>query len=377
MTGAAVEIEWRYRGNPDDRVLVLLPPLETAAVVLENPDLCLHYRKTLTNLCTTESLKYILVYVPFFDPSQYDQRCLFERLYGRELRLLSSLDKLLDRDYPEYMTNECLYTLANASEWDTTTLPMEWFFDTVINDQLFEYYDSTSRWLGTDLKKYADLAIGAGCLYETMIATLYLLNDTAQDTDLVFVLGDIDTEAQSAYVRVIRSLVGHRQVSGLYSYGNLSPVLEEFKEEKEIRCKFYDTMNPVRYDGLMTALKQFNLSYTKVLWLGAFRHDAPDGASEPNGDSDEHTEPPELRPKTVRGYIYSPVAWATLFPRATTGDAQENEAGAKGGGTGAEGLIALLTGGGGGAPGQKNAPKAPVFTYEPLGLLDFFLKESN
>jgi hypothetical protein len=113
-----IQVEWDFKPTGTDRLLVVLPPLPIQCIpyLSRQSAVALHYRKTLTSLCSKESLKYILVYVPNFDPTCYDQRCLFEDVYGKELRVIPRLEKLLERTFPDYLTSECVYMLKHPND---------------------------------------------------------------------------------------------------------------------------------------------------------------------------------------------------------------------------------------------------------------------
>lgn len=328
-----IEVEWNYKGTTD-RVLVLLPPLALttgtagaggagAAEALQ------HSQKTLQNLCSKETLKYIVVYMPFFDPRDYEQRCLFETYYGRELRLIPRLEKLLDRQFPDYLTSECVYMLAQPEEWNTTATPIEWYFDTILNEQLYQYYDATSRWLLFELKNYADHSIGAAWVYERVMAKIHFANDE----DLVFVFGDLEPYECALYKDLLESYEDHHRLTAVYSYGSMTATLRDWnRNDDAYRVPFhlYTTshLSQALYGELMDDLHEYSPAYTNTIWIGRF---ALALASSPE---EEGISTVPLSRARTEVQFYDPRAWASLAPLEPKGH----------------------------------------LTYEPLGLLEYTLR---
>jgi hypothetical protein len=268
-----IEVEWNYKAE-HDRVLVLLPPLSSNGPSCAPPAV----QRTLQNLCSKESLKYILVYIPFFDPRDYEQRCLFEAYYGHELRLIPRLEKLLDRHFPDYLTSECVYMLAQPDEWERTITPIEWYFDAIVSEQLYEYYDTTSRWINGELKKYSEHAPGATLVYERVLAKLYFANDE----DLVFVFGDLDPRELSFYRDILESYEQNHRLTAVYSFGPMTPIIQSWKptptsnsdpddEDDDIYnipLTLYTT--PDLTADLLDSLQHYSPAYTNTVFIGRF-----------------------------------------------------------------------------------------------------------
>lgn len=336
-----IHVEWVYKaadsdGAATDRVLVMLPPIPTLLMphISRQSDIAHHFRKTLTQLCSNESLKYIMIYIPDFDPTSYDQRCLFEDFYGKELRLISHLEKLLERTFPDYLTSECVYMLKHPDDWRASRTPLEWYFDRIICDQLYEYYDPTSRWLRRELPKFIDGNAGASQIYETVLLKLVLTDDET-DKDLVCIFGNVESYEMEPYLELLKRLIADHRVSAIYSFGNFSAALQTLRSPNTPSPKFELYTTPVLSSDLYTQLIQSVVKHSPIfntyLWLGAFQWDAP----EKNASAHK-----QLIPKThTKAFVYSPIAWCSLHPDST--------------------FVA-------------NAPDAPLLTYEPLGILEFF-----
>ena len=401
-----IRVEWNYKGTTD-RMFVILPPLPSAATLSwlrRQPDIVANYRKTLDNLCTKGTLSYIVVYVPHFDPTDYDQRCLFEDFYGKELRLITKLERLLDRHYPDYLTSECIYMLADPTEWETSATPIEWYFDVVLCDQMYEYYDSTSKWLRKELPKLMDFTVGASEIYETFLVKLLLkgspieskttkticlmdligsalgalgtsgtgaaaateqrnappsilpLQDSDDsdgtsdvDKDLVFIFGDVEPYEKDIYIELLRQLIKDFRVSAVFSYGNMTPLLQSLRtshpsliqSKSQIpRFELYTQpdLSPELHYSLFSKLVKYSPTYTYFMWLGAFQ-------LEKDSDSETGTGTGYKEMKLnahLRAFIYSPPAWCSLHPEKVY----------------AEGSGVTLT-------------------YEPCGMLDFFMSRDH
>lgn len=353
-----IRVQWNYNGNTD-RVLVLLPPLPTATLpfIHRQADIAKNYRKTLNNLCSKEDLKYIVVYVPNFDPTNYDQRCMFEDFYGKELRLIPNLEKLLDRFFPDYLTSECIYMLKNSNEWENSITPIEWYFDVVICEQLYEYYDSTSRWLRKELPKFMEYTVGASQIYESFLVKLVLMGgertsgdkdkdkdkdtdtDTASsDKDLVFIFGDVESYEKELYIEIILRLIADCRVSAIFSFGNLTPMLKDVhkrqsKVSKIPRFELYTQpdISPELYSSMMDKLVKYSPSYTYFMWLGTFRL-----------EEDETKYKHITKQLYKRAFVYSPTAWCSFFPDKTYKD-----------------------------------DDGVTMTFEPCGMLDFYTTEGS
>lgn len=336
-----IHVEWNYKADTDgaatDRVLVVLPPIPSLVVpyISRQTDIAHHYRKTLTNLCSNESLKYILVYVPEFDPTSYDQRCLFEDFYGKELRLISHLEKLLERTFPDYLTSECVYMLKDPDDWRASRTPLEWYFDRIICDQLYEYYDPTSRWLRRELPKFIDGNAGASQIYETVLLKLVLTNDE-MDKDLVCVFGDLEPYEMEPYMELLKRLIDDQRISALYSFGNFSASLQTLRSATTTVPKFELYTTPVLSTALYTqtlqSIVKYSPTYNTYLWLGAFQWESPT-------NTDTQTHKHLVTKLHSKAFVYSPTAWCSLYPERV--------------------FVA-------------DAPDAPLLTYEPLGVLEFF-----
>jgi len=345
-----LQVEWNYNGNHTDRVLVLLPPLPILDTSwIHQSEIIKNYRKTLNNLCSKEHLRYIFVYIPGFDPLNYDHRCLFEDFYGKEVRLIAQLERILNRSFPmDYLTSECIYMLENSNDWENSTTPIEWYFDVVINEQMYEYYDSTSKWLRLEMPKFMEHSIGANQVYESYLVKLILmgttktlsLNSSSVDKDLVFIFGDVDEYEKDPYIDILRRLIADCRVGAIFSYGNMTARLQTLRHTQSHsklqipRFELYTQPNvsPELYSSLMNKLVKYSPTYTYFMWLGTFQ------LEKENIEKEKYK--PISRPLYAQAFVYSPPAWCSLYPNKVYTD------------------------------------ESATLTFEPCGMLDFFANES-
>jgi hypothetical protein len=170
-----IEIEWKPKIN-HDRVFTLLPPLpnaETCHCIQNQPLMIKHYRNTIQTLCENDKIPYLVVYVPWMNPLNFEDIERFEKLYGKEVRIIPRLELLYTSlEYSATLTHECVYMLRDPNEWMNSSIPLEWFFDVAIQEQLYPYYDDVGYGLVKELRKFIKIQSGSSVIYEKCMMSL-------------------------------------------------------------------------------------------------------------------------------------------------------------------------------------------------------------
>lgn len=347
-------VEWKFRGN-NDRVLVLLPPItDSMNSILENPYPLQQLRTTLLQLRSQENIKYVVVYIPFLDVSQFKNIELFERIYGVEMRLLETLSQLSNAKYIEHLTNECVYLLKNNRDWlDLSAHPQtfERMFDVCITEQLYKSYDPISKMLRTSIKQHCEkeFTVGANFVKECISANLHMskripfepnilaslgcMHQDDNEGDIVLILGNLGVFEHRHISAIVEAYLKECRLTAVYVYGNCKELLKPLMEQyPEISFQHYNNnlIEPDMIKWLWGKLKRHGPKTNTFVFLGKFEID------EAHSSMWEELEKPYLR-----ACIFTPESWTTLHTKANI--IQEKHA--------------FLT------------------TFEPIGLLEYFIDE--
>ena len=340
-------VDWKYRGE-NDRILLLLPPITQSLTSIDkHPLLVQKIRTTIQQLFSKESLQFIVAHVPFFESKNFKQIEWMETIYGVEVRFLNSLAQLIDRNFSDHISNECIYLVKDEKEWIESRAPWEWYFNVCIVEQLYQYYDSASKCLQEEFKYDGEVTVGANYVYDTVFASLNMtkkipfnngnilrslvgINSDFNEGDIVLIVGKIGTYESKQLTKYIESYVKECRLTAFYTCGHPKDTyLELFEEHPEIKYHAWtpSELNPSYIEWLWAKLQKHGPKYNSYVFLGTF-----------SMQESVQTLWEKLEKPLLKACIYTPESWSSLHVNS------------------------------------KLCEKYPFWiTFEPFGLLDYFL----
>lgn len=316
------QVHWNYRGN-HDRILVLMPPLiQSLHTIEKHPYLLQKIRTTLHQLCFKDTIQYVVMHIPFLDTKHFSTIEQLEIIYGIEIRFLDSLSLLIDRKYTPYLTNECVYLLKNTDEWTESITPWEWYFNVCIVEQLYKYYDASSKLIQDDFKYDGEVTVGANFVYESVCASLNMtkkisfdgnilrnlagIHSDFNEGDVVLIVGKIGSFESKELYKLLTNYIQECRLTSLYLFGHPKDSYKAlFEEYPEVGYHSYmnTCIDKRMMEWLWEKFKKHGPKYNTFVFLGAFE------IEESNIPTWEALEKPYLK-----ACMYTPESWSSLHP---------------------------------------------------------------
>jgi hypothetical protein len=316
------QVHWKYRGQ-HDRILLLMPPIiQSLDTIEKHPFMLQKCRTTLQQLCTQDSIQFIVAHIPSLNTSHFKSIERIEEIYGIEVRILESLSLLIDKNYEPYLTNECLYLLKNSDEWLKSITPWEWYFNVCIVDQLHQYYDASSKLLQEDFKYDGEVTVGANYVYESVCASLNMskkitINENILRTlvgmqsdfnegDVVLMIGTIGDYEKRELRHLLDTYIKECRLTAVYMFGHARDTYKDiFEEFPEVEYHTYTQplIDKTMMEWLWTKFKKHGPRYNSYVFIGSYTIESS------NVTTWETLEKPFLK-----ACIYTPEAWSSLHP---------------------------------------------------------------
>lgn len=317
-------VDWKYHGK-DDRVLLLLPPFTKSVTSIEkNPAFLSKIRTTIRQLCSNENIRYIVAHIPYFHNFTFELLEQLEVVYGVEIRILQSLVQLTDKSYTEHISNECIYLLKNENEWVESLAPWEWFFDVCINEQLYQYYDTTSKLIKTDFHGDNEISVGANYVHDSVYASLHMtkkipfdgnmlrtlagMHQDFNEGDIVLTIGTLGSYETKELPKIIERYLQESRLTAIYVFGKFQEKIHELMSEyPEIIYHSYTQtiVETHMIEWLWAKYKKHGPKYNSYVFIGSFE------IEEESMSVWESLEKPYLK-----ACIYTPESWNSFHPKS-------------------------------------------------------------